>query len=151
MILDGLANHSRYDTLHPGLSAGFRFLNTTKLDELPEGCLAIDGDRLFAIVARVPGRGRSESPLEAHDKYIDIQYAVADVDEIGFKQRSQCQTVSTPMDTERDIMFFRDEPDFWFTLKGGMFAVFYPDDAHAPLAGSGPTYKVVVKVAVHGW
>ena len=151
MILDGLANYDRYAAAHPGLAAGFSYLRSERLDDLPDGRVAIEGDRLFAIVARAPGRGRSSSPLEAHDKYIDIQFAVNGVDEIGFKPRWQCQSIETPMNAERDIVFYRDEPDFWFIVKAGMFAVFFPQDAHAPLGGEGPTHKVVVKVAVHGW
>jgi beta-galactosidase beta subunit len=30
----------------------------------------------------------------------------------------------------------------------GKFMIFYPDDAHAPLAARGPNVKAVIKVAV---
>jgi biofilm protein TabA len=30
----------------------------------------------------------------------------------------------------------------------GTFAIFFPEDAHAPMAGEGLIHKVVVKVAV---
>ena len=33
-------------------------------------------------------------------------------------------------------------------VSSGAFAIFYPEDAHAPLATSGPIHKAVVKVAV---
>jgi beta-galactosidase beta subunit len=30
----------------------------------------------------------------------------------------------------------------------GHFAIFFPEDAHAPMAGEGPMYKLVAKVEV---
>ncbi len=45
-------------------------------------------------------------------------------------------------------MFFADRPETWFAVKPGSFAIFYPQDAHAPLAGTGETRKAVMKVAV---
>ena len=43
---------------------------------------------------------------------------------------------------------FGDKPDLWFSLPPGSFAIFFPSDAHAPLAGAGKTMKAVVKIAV---
>jgi beta-galactosidase beta subunit len=33
-------------------------------------------------------------------------------------------------------------------VPAGSFAIFFPDDAHAPLATTGEAHKLVVKVAV---
>jgi beta-galactosidase beta subunit len=48
------------------------------------------------------------------------------------------------------VGFFYDRPTTWLTLSAGQFAVFFPEDAHAPLAGQGGVHKAVVKVAVKG-
>ena len=45
-------------------------------------------------------------------------------------------------------MFFGDAADSWLDLSGDKFLVFFPEDAHAPLAGMGGLKKAVVKVAV---
>jgi beta-galactosidase beta subunit len=45
-------------------------------------------------------------------------------------------------------MFFRDRPDSWLSLPAGRLAIFFPDDAHAPLAGRGTLKKAIVKIAV---
>lgn len=151
MIFDQLGLASRYDGVHSGLATGFRFLQSTDLRALQDGRHELDGDRLFVIVANATGKGPSDARLEAHDRYIDIQLAISGTDAIGIKPRGDCREIDAPMDAERDIMFFRDQPDFWMQLTPGTFAVFFPDDAHAPLAGTGQVHKAVVKVAVHGW
>jgi beta-galactosidase beta subunit len=43
---------------------------------------------------------------------------------------------------------FGDRPELYFTLPPGCFVVFFPSDAHAPLAGNGKVLKAVVKIAV---
>lgn len=148
MILDTLDQADRYAGLHPGLEKGFGFLQTLRPDALMPGRHEIDGERVFAIAAEDNGRGRDGARLEAHCRYIDIQYVVQGHEVIGWRELGDCADADGPFDEERDIVFFRDEPESWIDLLPGRFAIFFPDDAHAPLAGSGSVTKVVVKVAV---
>jgi YhcH/YjgK/YiaL family protein len=148
MILDDLRAAGRYETLHPLFRQGFEFLARPDLEQLASGRYDLQGDRLFALVNRDPGRGRSGARLEAHRRYIDIQYLVAGKEEIGWRPTEQCQHVTEPFDTGRDIMFFADAPLTWIELPVGKFMIFYPQDAHAPLAASGDNLKVVIKVEV---
>jgi biofilm protein TabA len=150
MFIDHLENAERYHALHPGFADGFAFLHRDDLAQLPNGRHDIDGERLFAIVSRVEGRGRELSPLEIHRRYIDIQFTIGGEDCIGWLPTSECQRVSSPYDERKDLGFFFDRPDTWLAVGPGIFGVFYPEDAHAPLASSGPIHKVVVKVAVGG-
>ena len=108
----------------------------------------IDGDRVFALVNRDPGRGRSGARLEAHRKYIDIQYLVSGREEIGWRPTRACREVTEPSVAEGDIMFFGDASQTWIDLPVGKFMIFWPEDAHAPLAAEGDNLKVVIKVAV---
>jgi YhcH/YjgK/YiaL family protein len=148
MILDDLQFAMQYYPLHPGFRAAFECLQQTKLRDLPLGRRPLDGDRLFLLLARDPGRGRQGAKLEAHRKYIDIQLSLGGLEEIGWKPTSQCAQVVAPYDADRDIMFFQDKSDAWIALPPGKFMVLWPGDAHAPLAGQGELYKAVVKVAV---
>lgn len=148
MILDDLQAAGRYDALHPLFCKGMEFLARADLESLPGGRHEIDGDRVFALVNRDPGRGRAGARLEAHRKYIDIQYLVSGREEIGWRPTEQCQQVSEPYDDSRDILFFADQPQTWIELPVGKFMIFYPQDAHAPLAATGDNLKVVIKVAV---
>ncbi|UCE35860.1 MAG: YhcH/YjgK/YiaL family protein [Deltaproteobacteria bacterium] len=93
-------------------------------------------------------RGRKNAKLEAHRQYIDIQFTVAGRDEIGWKPAARCTRHGQEYNEEKDVVFFSDEPDAWVATPAGTFGVFFPEDAHAPLGGTGPIHKVVVKVAV---
>jgi len=148
MIQDRLENAERYYGLHPGFRVAFEFLKTQNLRELPLGRQEIDGTRLFVLVARDPGRGRAGAKLEAHRKYIDIQYVIAGDEVIGVQPTVECKAIAEPYNPARDIIFFADKVEKWISLPPGTFIVFFPEDAHAPLAGDGEVHKAVVKVAV---
>ena len=146
MIFDILANAACYYDVNPRFAAAFDFLHHTKLTELPVGRQSIDGENIYVIVDRSPGRGQAGARLEAHQRYIDIQLCISGQEEIGWRARQQCASVSAPYDAERDIMFFDDAPTLWLPVAAGEFALLMPEDAHAPLGGIEELHKVVVKV-----
>lgn len=156
MILDRLENCERYASLHSRFAAAFEWLRSRIEGPPAEGRHELDGDRLFVLVARDEGRSPSGAKLEAHRRYIDIQLTLPNStsdpgsEVIGWRALSDCRELEVSYDERRDIMFFADAPTTWLTLPAGTFAVFYPDDAHAPLAGQGPVLKAVVKIAVSG-
>lgn len=148
MIVDYLRNADRYGPMQPGFARGFAFLRRTDLTQLPDGQHDIDGDHLFAIVSRTQGRGREQSLLEVHRRYIDIQFVISGSDCIGWMPTADCRRESEPYDADKDLGFFFDRPATWLEIPTGVFAIFYPEDAHAPLATQGSIHKVVIKVAV---
>ena len=148
MVLDTLACAGRYVALHPAFARAFRFLSETDLDALPTGRNAIDGDAMFVILDRKDGRGREGARLEAHRRYIDIQYTLHGEEEIGWTPLAACAAPAGPFDDAKDIVFFDDGPAAWVSVPRGSFAIFFPEDAHAPLAGRGALTKAIVKIAV---
>ena len=148
MLIDNLQNADRCLPLHPVFVGAFAFLRRVDLDQLPSGRHEIDGERLYAIVSRDQGRGCEQSLLEAHRRYIDIQFVVSGEECIGWLPISDRKRVSSPYNADKDLEFFFDRPATWLVVSPGNFVVFYPEDAHAPLAAQGPIHKVVVKVAV---
>ena len=148
MILDRLENAQRYVALHPEFAKAFTFLRQPRLESLALQKIEIDGTRVYATPAKSQARPRAEAKLEAHRKYIDIQYVISGVDEMGWKSRSTCHQVDTPYNTEKDYELFSDPADSWIAVGPGMFTVFFPDDAHAPLVGKGELHKIVIKIAV---
>lgn len=148
MIFDTFVNVSRYTPLHQGFKKAIDFLLREDLQELPTGTYQIDGDNVFAIVAKESGRQKENAELETHEKYIDIQLVLAGVDTMGWKTKLSCTHPTDGYDAEEDIEFFKDEPDVWFATTPGFFAIFFPEDAHLPLISSGQIHKVVVKIAV---
>ena len=148
MILDQLTLASRYSALHPGFAAAFEFLRTANLADLAAGRHEIDGDRLYVVMNRQPGRGRAGAKFEAHRRYIDIQVGVSGTDEIGWRALADCSQPTAAFDEAKDVGFYQDAAETWLVVPPKSFAIFYPDDVHAPLGGTGDLVKAVVKVAV---
>ena len=92
------------------------------------------------------GRKKEDALLETHEKYIDIQLVLAGTDNMGWKPKLLCKNPAGEFDPEKDVQFFKDNPDSWLETKSGAFAIFFPEDAHMPLIASGMLHKVVVKV-----
>lgn len=149
MILDLLENADNYTSLNPGFAKAFEFLSRPDLADLPEGKHEIDGDRLYAMVVKAPGRSKEEALLEAHKEYIDIQLVLAGTDEMGWKPLSACITPQGDHDPETDARLFSDPSDASVATGPGAFAIFFPQDAHAPNISSGDLHKVVAKVAIN--
>ena len=148
MILDRLENAENYYDMHPDFQQALEFLRQPGLAELPPERYDIDGDRIFCMISKGPGRNRAEAKLEAHRKYIDIQYVIAGADEMGWKPTSACTLVDTAYNADKDIEFFKDKPEKWTEVPAGSFVIFCPQDAHAPLVGSEEIHKAVLKIAV---
>ncbi len=149
MVIDTLANSSRYESLHPRFKAAFDFLRRPNLASLETGRIELDGSNLFAMVQTYETKPIHEGKLEAHKKYIDIQFVVAGEEFIGYAPLGG-QSVAKAFDAEKDIGFYDGEA--WFTLlRKGMFAVFFPEDAHLPGRHTDKpkrVTKIVLKIAV---
>ena len=148
MILDIRENLDRYLSLAKGFDQAIPYLLRPDLADLPSGRHDIDGDEVFAIVAREKGRKRKDALLETHDRYLDIQMIIKGEDTMGWKPRITCKNPSGPHDPDKDIRFYTDEPDAFFPVKSGAFALFFPEDAHMPLISEGEIHKVVIKIRV---
>lgn len=140
-----LQNHAH---LHPGFAQAGRFLARAELSGLDEGLHTIDGDAVFALVSACSGKGRSSARLEAHQRYIDVHYCLIGSDWIGYRPLVQCVTVAEAYDETKDVAFFYDVALEWISIESRTCAVFFPEDAHAPLGGEGPCKKIVVKIRV---
>lgn len=145
MILDRLDNIDCYKEMHPLFPEIFKRLKETDWQAQQPGKMEC-GD-YYINVEEVEKRGRSEARCEAHDRYIDIQVPITETEEVGYRSRQSCTEVLSAS-AERDIVFYEGEADQFFTLAPGSFAIFFPQDAHAPIVGEGRTKKLVVKVPV---
>ena len=146
MIIDTLSNSEKYVHLHPLFSKAFEFIKNQNLREIEIGKYAIDGTQVHAAVSEKEGVKKEAAKFEAHDNYIDIQVCPRGVETLGWKPRETCTDINVPYNTEKDVTFFSDQPDTYFQLHEGQFAIFYPEDVHAPMIGEGLIKKLVVKV-----
>jgi biofilm protein TabA len=146
MVLDSLSNWRRYAALHPRFDRAFAYVMRTDLAAHPPGRVEIDGERIYVSIDHVDGRGHEAARLEAHAKYIDIQVTIAGEEVIGWRALADCERPEAAPDDAKDVRFYGDRPDTWLAVPRGHFAIFFPEDAHAPLAGTGQVRKAVVKV-----
>jgi biofilm protein TabA len=147
MLIISIDQLQKHRHLHPGFEKAGSFLAGVDLQSLTDGRHEIDGDELFAIVSTCVGKGRG-ARLEAHRNYIDVQHCLSGKDIIGFRPLAQCTTAAAAYDEAGDVIFFEDLVCEWISIEGSACAVFFPEDAHAPLAGEGPCKKIVLKVRV---
>lgn len=148
MIIDTLKNAVKYSCVHPLFAKAFDYIKSTELSTIEDGKYEIDGDHLRAIVATKKGMTAAESAakFECHDKHIDIQVCISGVEQLGWKPRESCFQQRGEYNAEKDVVFYNDAPDMHFELRGGQFAIFYPEDVHAPMIGEGMIKKMVIKV-----
>ena len=146
MILDTLEHAELYFKLHPRFEEAFKFLRRPDLAGLDAAAHPIDKKEVYALIQKNPGKAKKDARLEAHRAYIDIQFLIAGSEQSGWKPREACGDVAQAYDGERDIEFFSDPPQTDLHLKPGMFAIFFPGDAHAPMVSEGVVHKCVVKV-----
>jgi len=151
MILDTLPLWRRYAPLHPRFPRAFAFLEAVTA-ETADGRHEIDGDEIYALVQRYQTRPPADMKLEAHRRYIDIQFLVRGREVIHWAPLAALADVTLPYEAAKDVGFFAASVETLpVRLAAGQFAILFPDDAHAPCCAWGEpedVLKVVVKVAV---
>ena len=145
MVVAPLNDFSRYVGLHKQFAKVEEFLKTFEFEK-PGEKIYIDGDKLFAIQAHDNAKLKENAFLEVHNRYIDIQVCLEGTEIMGYRSRSDCRNPKTEFNTEKDIMFYLDAPISYVTVPEGSFAIFFPEDGHAPLIGEGKIKKVIFKV-----
>lgn len=95
---------------------------------------------------------RNEIKLEAHRKYIDIQFLIYGAEKVYTTDLAGLDT-EVEYSEEKDIMFFKipKKPLNQVFLNKGKFVVLYPDDVHSPcMAIDAPqeVKKAIVKIEI---
>lgn len=150
MIIDDLVNAKKYFCLHPSFAEAFEYINSQDLDSLEPGTYVIKTDSIKAIVSNNPGKTKeiSTAKFECHNQNIDIQLCLNGKETIGWKPRGSCTQQKDEYNPEKDVAFYNDTPDMYFQLTNNQFAIFFPEDVHAPMIGDGNIKKVVIKVKI---
>lgn len=149
MIADSIANAARYAGLFPGLKAALEFLGSRDLTQQEPGRIEIAGDDCFALVQAYQTRPAAECKWESHRRYADVQFVAGGRERMGFAAEGALP-VMKEYDPEKDQTVHEAGSDS-MVLETGQFAVFYPGEAHMPMAaadGAAEVVKVVVKVRV---
>lgn len=149
MIIDTLKNAGKYYSLHPLFAKAFQFINQTDLEKAETGKFDVT-EGLKAIFSTAAGKTKeaSLSKFECHNKNIDIQLCISGTETIGWKPREKCNTPNGDYNPEKDVQLYLDAADTFFELTDGQFAIFFPEDVHAPMIGQGEIKKLVLKIKI---
>jgi YhcH/YjgK/YiaL family protein len=151
MILDAIDNTRLYFGLHASFVKAFEILTDKTLSQKEDGKYAIDGNKIYYTIQRYTTKPLNEGKLEAHRKYIDIQFLLAGVELLGYAPLKGLTTAKV-YNPQRDITFFNTPKEITkIILEPGLFCILFPDDAHLPcrqLAGPTEVRKVVIKIKI---
>lgn len=148
MILDHISNYQLYTSIAPNLTQGLQYVANTNFAELTPGKYPIKGEDIFAIVDEYFTKPEEKSDLEAHRKYVDIQFMIKGEEYIQVAPLKD-QKISKDI-PEKDLTFYEGEGQK-IKLSEGHFAIFFQTDAHGPgiqIHQSQQVTKVVLKVAM---
>jgi len=150
MIVDTLSNSRLYGGLSRRMDAAFAWIAKTDLGSLSPGEYPISKG-VHAIVQEYSTAAEKDKKYDAHRKFIDIQCVARGAEMTLVRPLASLET-ETSYDDGNDIIFLHPaEGGSRIIVTKGMFAVFFPEDAHMPCVSiDSPlqVLKVVVKVAV---
>jgi YhcH/YjgK/YiaL family protein len=151
MIMDKIENWNLYFSRESNLYPGVEFILKQINGNIQDGRFEIEGNDGYAMVQSYMTDAPENKKLESHRRYIDIQYIVSGKEAIGWLPAGGLR-VMTPYSDENDVIFFHSAESISpLILAPGMFAVFYPSDAHRPgcfLDKPKPVRKIVIKVKI---
>ena len=148
MIYDKVENMSLYfDKLH-GFEKIEKAYNDFIAAPFEDGRIDIDGDNLWCNVASYTVNPDNPLKYEAHKEYADVQVMVDGEEIFGWANIKECN-VTEDFKEGSDIAFMDAPKGQFIELRKGYFAVFFPEDAHAPCRkseNSDTAHKLVFKV-----
>ncbi|MDY3848572.1 MAG: YhcH/YjgK/YiaL family protein [Prevotella sp.] len=131
MIIDSLEKLSYYAKLNPLFEDVLTFIANNDLNGLAEGKHEIKGKDLFVNIALAKGKTREEAVMETHDEMIDIQIPLSCSETYGYTPREELPDAE--YNAAKDLTLIPGAPVVeYVTCKPGMFAIFFPQDGHAP-------------------
>ena len=149
MILDSIKNIGNYGCLDSKLQRALEMIQKTDFDVLEDKVYLVDGYDFRFFITSYQTQEANDTP-EAHRDFIDIQYMISGTEQIGVAQLEN-MTEEVEAKPQNDIWFYRGPVDY-ISLDKGMFAVFFPNDAHAPnispVEGGCPVRKCVFKIHI---
>lgn len=150
MISDTIENSGLY-RLGPLIEKAFEYIKKTDFSKLESGKHVIEGDSLFALLMEYDTKNIKDCKLEAHRKYIDVQYIISGSELIGVTPLID-QMPTVDYDENNDLAFYDNNASSMIRLETGHFAIFFPTDTHMPCLQINEKIdkvkKVVIKVHV---
>ena len=146
MIIDKLENIGMYASVNPLFAQAIEFLKSTDLNAHETGKVVLKEGELFVNFAAARPKTKDDAKIETHNNFIDIQIPLTSTELMGYMPRTDL--AEAEYNAEKDVTFYPGHATDYLTVKPGMFAIFFPEDAHAPGVTEVELKKVIVKVRV---
>lgn len=148
MIIDTLENLEKYVSLNPLFKEVIDFLKENELGSLEPGKHFIKEKDVFVNVQMAKGKTKEETVMEYHKEYIDIQIPLSAEETFGYIPT--CALPEAEFNVEKDIAKVPNVPgQSYVTCSPNMFAMFFPQDGHAPcISKEAELKKAIFKVKV---
>ncbi len=146
MIIDVLTHLKDYAGMLPSLEPVISFLDGHDLQALEEGRYELGAENHFVNVRTVRPKNMEDVVLESHKKMIDIQIPVSGDEVMGYSPLTDVQPA--PYNEAKDVSHHEGRAESFFAVKKGMFALFLPQDAHAPGVTPVALKKAIFKIPV---
>lgn len=146
MIIDKLENIGMYASVNPLFAQAIEFLKSTDLNAHELGKVVLKEGELFVNFAAARPKTKDDAKIETHNNFIDIQIPITGTELMGYMPRTDL--AEAEYNAEKDVTFYPGHATDYLTVKPGMFAIFFPEDAHAPGVTEVELKKVIVKVRV---
>lgn len=146
MVIDRLENIEKYVSLNHLFAQAIDFLKKNDLNALEVGKTELIEEELIVNVAQTKPKTKEEAKLETHIEFIDIQVPLSGTETMGYTPAKDCMPANAPYNAEKDITFFEGLAESYIDIKPGMFAIFFPQDGHAPGITPDGVKKVIIKV-----
>ena len=131
MIIDTLDKLACYEGVNPLFKDVVEFLKKNDLNFLEPGKHIIKEGDLFVNIQSAKGRTPDTAVIETHKKMIDIQIPLDGPETYGYTPL--CHLPEAGYDAEKDITKYPDlMAESFIDCQPGMFAIFFPQDGHAP-------------------
>ena len=148
MILDTIENFEKYLSLNPYFAKVLDFLQNKNLADLPLGRNEINEDLVYANVVEVKGKRKEEAPIEIHRKFIDVHVPLSGDEIIGYTPLTELPYAEFVEADDAALYPISLSARDYFNVKKGEFAIFFPQDGHAPAITDVPLKKMIIKVAM---
>ena len=131
MIIDTLDNLGKYVALNPLFADVVEFLKSHDLQTMEAGSYPIKEKDVTLKLSLTKQRTKETAFLETHIDMIDIQIPVTCAETFGYSPL--CDLPAFEYNAEKDITKYGDtKPQTYVTVNPGQFAIFFPQDGHAP-------------------
>ena len=143
MIIDTIDNLGKYVALNPLFADVVEFLKDHDLQTLEPGKYPIKDKDAFLNLQVAKQRTKDTAFLETHIEMIDIQIPISCAETFGYTPLQDLPDFE--YNAEKDITKYGDtKAQTYVTVNPGQFAIFFPQDGHAPCITDTPEIKKAI-------